>query len=744
MQTVRFQLLLHVNSGVKIHAIKCLQVIVFLLTKTSQKDLSLSLVRPDHRVLSIQLLEKEGQDTFETLLNLLNSDIESVLTATVHCLALIAKKRQHLLKPIIARWIQWKKGRTGNDSPVMLRNVEKSIKLAFISLIRTESLAVYRNELLQGFGAVGGNPAMFSNRGRPKRQAQPEEERRVEKRPKLNEPYTPTVPSASAPNVLANYDITQLSPLSIVSLCMTVLQSVPLEVMTERVSMLPKEGVTLAVTRPGFVRSTTPPYPPPPDHPETIRHPLIKREHEAMEEIDSEDESLEATPTMMIPKQEKVEEKVKEEEVKPKVEVLASVEERANQLFRAQPYELVTSDRPDMSDEDRQTMLKFTFQRILQSEPAFSSNASNTIWSNLIAKLVTRGIKSNNNNKVTNEIKESLLNFIVENLPSRNELATAWLNEEHAADGDYFCWFHQLLERGIVTLDAKDRTLSKLLLDAPALDTRCVELVKENLHSVPERFVTSISILRSLVTNKPLVRSDALQVLLDLCIHPNDKMRRTSIVAVKKWNVDQQDIDSQVEAYSIKVLNELANKRETAVDEDTDMSATEPKEEPEDTQMDLTQAGTKEEDKMEEDTKEEIKEEKIKEESKEEVWTEKEVVRYAELYFVLCTKKPSLLKELFSVYTQSSEAVQEFVRAHIVNMIKSIGMKSPDLIMFLRECPEGTETLVIKILTILCESKPPTRDVIATVETLSKERSIDVTSLEPILAGHSLNHSLKK
>ncbi|KAG1448971.1 hypothetical protein G6F56_008789 [Rhizopus delemar] len=571
---------------------------------------------------------------------------------------------------------------------------------------------------------------MFSSRTRQKRVAQPEEERRVEKRARLNEQYTPILPLASAPNVLANYDITQIPSSAIVSLCMTVLQSVPLEVMTERVSMLPREGVTLAVTRPGFVRSTTPPYPPPPDHPETIHHPLIKREQvikeEVMEdELDSEDEPMEMAPVMMIPTE------IKEEE-KPKVEVLASVEERASQLFRAQPYELVTTEKPEMSEEDREMMLKFTFQRILQSEPAFHNDASSAkgVWSKLIAKLVTRGINSNNNNKVTNEIKESLLNFIAENLPSRNELATAWLNEEHETEGDYFVWFHQLLEKSIVTLDAKDRTLSKLLLDAPALDARCVELVKENLHNVPERFVTSISILRSLVTNKPMVRYDALQVLLDLCIHPNDKMRRTSIVAVKKWNVDQQDIDGQVEAYSIKVLNELTKKRETIPDEDTEMT-----EEAEKSKVDKPEEDVV--DKPEEDVVEKP-EEDVVEKSEEIGWTEKEVVRYAELYFVLCTKKPSLLKELFSVYTQSSETVQEFVRAHIVNMIKSIGMKSPDLILFLRECPKGTESLVIKILTILCESKPPTRDIIATVETLSNERSIDVTSLEPILAGHSL------
>lgn len=40
--------------------------------------------------------------------------------------------------------------------------------------------------------------------------------------------------------------------------------------------------------------------------------------------------------------------------------------------------------------------------------------------------------------------------------------------------------------------------------------------------------------------------------------------------------------------------------------------------------------------------------------------------------------------------------------------------------------------------------EPPTRDIISTLEQLSTDQSIDMGQLEPILSGHSLNHSLKK
>lgn len=133
----------------------------------------------------------------------------------------------------------------------MLRNVDKAFKLAFVSLIRTESLAPHRSELIQAFGSIGGNVAMFqsrqsrqataeeSKRSAAKRaaaQQQEAEQQRREKRAKTE--YVPIIPSASSQNILANYDITQIPPSAIATLCMTVLQTVPLEVMQQRLSMV--------------------------------------------------------------------------------------------------------------------------------------------------------------------------------------------------------------------------------------------------------------------------------------------------------------------------------------------------------------------------------------------------------------------------------------------------------------------------------------------------------------------------
>ncbi|CAO3616887.1 unnamed protein product [Mucor hiemalis] len=629
----------------------------------------------------------------------LKADNESVLTATISCLVLIGKKRPQFLKEIIKAFTSWKKDK--DESPVMLRNVNKALKLAFISLIRSDSLSSYRSEMITAFGSIGGNVAMFQSRQareqesrRLKRQQQQDNERHErEKRAKTE--YMPIIPSASTPNILLNYDITQIPLEAIVNLCMTVLQTVPLEVMSERVSILPPQGVTLAATRPGFVRSSTPPYPPPPDQPKYNTNPKYKTEEQLLAPItkgepakikredpeDSDEEMDYNAPPAVVHHEE---EQIKEEE-KPRVQVLASVEERASQAFKMKPYELV-KQQTELSDFEKKELLKMAVQRIFDAENMFQSSgnmlmgsgttATTSIWLLRMVKLITHGISQPPTTEeeqpeeedrkfdittqdTENELKDLLLDFIVGNLSLRTDLALEWLHEEYLFDKrsnttHYFYWFHKFLKKGIPTLDAKDRVLTKLLLEAPELNEETIELVKENLYNVSQRFVPCVSTLRSLVTNRPAIRSLALGVLLDICINENDNMRRTGLVAVKKW--DQPDIHEKVEEFSVKALNALTT--------------------PKDVEMD----------------------------GQDNEWTSKDVLRHAELYFVSCNKRPSLLKELFPVYIKSSEQVQSYIQIHMVNMIKSIGMKSLDLNKLLSEFPPGGESLVMKIITILCES----------------------------------------
>lgn len=332
--------------------------------------------------------------------------------------------------------------------------------------------------MITAFGSIGGNVSMFQPRQRQKRNA-PQQQHDIDREKRTRTEYTPIIPAANEPNVLANYDITQIPLASLVSLCMTVLQTVPLAVMNERVPLLPAEGVTLAVTRPGFVRSTTPPYPPPPEQPQYNINPQFKYESEAkLEPSDSEDEEMETPP--LVAKRFKKEEIIDEaKEDKPKVQVLASVEERASQALKMQPYELASEVA--LTNDEKKTLLKLSIQRILDAEKDFQAHhllsnensrkvisegtatptasavvpvvtsptgPAKNIWLLLVSKLITRGTNHKNaivkqetmqageedvmmdeeenkkliisaNEDTSFELKDILLNFIVDNLALR-------------------------------------------------------------------------------------------------------------------------------------------------------------------------------------------------------------------------------------------------------------------------------------------------------------------------------------
>jgi uncharacterized membrane protein YfbV (UPF0208 family) len=217
----------------------------------------------------------------------------------------------------------------------------------------------------------------------------------------------------------------------------------------------------LAATRPGFIRSSTPPYPPPPEQPKYNTNPRYKTESELLtaaaavtpqqvkvkkEDIDSDEEmeNVFAAPPIV---QFKEETKIIQD--KPKVQLLASVEERASQALKMKPYEL--AKQTELSDFEKKELLKMSIQRIFDAESTFQMNGissdkraitqgenTSSVWLLRIVKLITQGIPTTTTTiepkeeeieeedtkmEITeddpNDLKELLLNYILGNLSLR-------------------------------------------------------------------------------------------------------------------------------------------------------------------------------------------------------------------------------------------------------------------------------------------------------------------------------------
>jgi symplekin len=103
------------------------------------------------------------------------------------------------------------------------------------------------------------------------------------------------------------------------------------------------------------------------------------------------------------------------------------------------------------------------------------------------------------------------------------------------------------------------------------------------------------------------------------------------------------------------------------------------------------------------------------------------------LFFALCTKKHTLLQQLFTVYGRASKAVKQAVHRHIPKLFRTIGSSSPELLQLIADPPAGSENLLLLVLHSLTEGTEPSAELIATVKKLYETK---LQVFQSLLAGH--------
>lgn len=271
----------------------------------------------------------------------------------------------------------------------------------------------------------------------------------------------------------------------------------------------------------------------------------------------------------------------------PPTSPMPSLQERATQSFRIQPFTLKPPTQ--LTPDQCKATMHLAFRRILEAEEAISAGATaggivsidsgvgfgatpsspttarrlgpvtltRASWMLILTRLITRGIPSGDADAeepqpeldsddtkpaetpalYADEMRELLLQFILADYRDRSELAVHWLYDEWHQDQRalraasslpgseyeprYFRWLLRLLDGLLPLLDARDRTLARLLLDVPELSDEAVEVTRRYME-VPERVATGIETLQELITARPPVREACLGVLLGCCVHEGE------------------------------------------------------------------------------------------------------------------------------------------------------------------------------------------------------------------------------
>ena len=80
------------------------------------------------------------------------------------------------------------------------------------------------------------------------------------------------------------------------------------------------------------------------------------------------------------------------------------------------------------------------------------------------------------------------------------------------------------------------------------------------------------------------------------------------------------------------------------------------------------------------------------------------------------------------------QTVQEAMQDLITPLIRSLGSSHSKLLTLMRQCTSGSESLVLRILTIFTDHGRPSTQLVALVKSLINERDLDARFLIPIIA----------
>jgi len=89
---------------------------------------------------------------------------------------------------------------------------------------------------------------------------------------------------------------------------------------------------------------------------------------------------------------------------------------------------------------------------------------------------------------------------------------------------------------------------------------------------------------------------------------------------------------------------------------------------------------------------------------------------------------------IFNAYRRMDQTVQEAIQDLITPLIRSLGSSHSKLLTLMRQCPPGSESLALRILTIFTEYGRPSVQLVALVKSLINERDLDARFLIPIIA----------
>lgn len=300
------------------------------------------------------------------------------------------------------------------------------------------------------------------------------------------------------------------------------------------------------------------------------------------------------------------------------------------------------------------------------------------------------------------------------------------------------------------SLPASDKSLSRLLGEAPFLPESALKLLEASCHpdtaDHPSREVASgdrvtqgLGAVWSLILQRPVTRIACLNIALQCAVHEIDEVRAKAIRLVANKLYPLEYLSQNIEQFATKMLLSVVDEKQSLEGrqdyKETDETKLEKNKEDIEKKMSSLDEITAEGSGITSENTSENDSHKVAQNTSAVSMTKAQ--RHMSLYFALCTKNHTLLHQVFCVYGQAPKAVKQAVHRHIPILVRTIGSSSSELLQVISNPPQGSENLLMQVLHILTEGRTPSRDLIMTVKQLYESKLKDAGILIPMLSSLS-------
>ncbi|KAJ8620955.1 hypothetical protein MRB53_029484 [Persea americana] len=287
---------------------------------------------------------------------------------------------------------------------------------------------------------------------------------------------------------------------------------------------------------------------------------------------------------------------------------------------------------------------------------------------------------------------------------------------------------------------ASDKSLSRLLGEVPYLPNKAFKLLEclcspgsekkpDKESPSGDRVTQGLSAVWSLILQRPSIRDVCLKIALQSAVHHLEEVRMKAIRLVANKLYPMPCIAQQIETFAnemlLSVVNNSHNLEGIDVEESTAVAQ-------KDTNIEgLSSGGQPTASLTTVDASCDAQQSSSAQSSPSSAILEAQ--RCMSLYFALCTKKHSLLRQIFVIYKSIPKSVKQVVHRQIPILVRTIGSSS-ELFGIISDPPTGSETLLMQVLHTLTDGTVPSPELLSTVRRLYDSKLKDVEILIPVLS----------